>query len=72
MRPVLLSLPARRGSPWAGVLPILAFLVLSLLCFNPILWALLSEPRTGVHRRRAIPLGAVEGLRGAAEEATPA
>ncbi|SHN46585.1 DUF998 domain-containing protein [Cryptosporangium aurantiacum] len=42
----------------------------SLLCFSPILWALLSEPWTGVRWWRAIPLGGVERLLGLAEVAT--
>ncbi|MFC4040127.1 DUF998 domain-containing protein [Dactylosporangium siamense] len=44
--------------------------VVSLLCFAPILWALLSEPWTGVRWWRAIPLGGVERLLGLAEVAT--
>ena len=44
--------------------------VVSLLCFSPILWALLSEPWTGVRWWRAIPLGGVERLLGLAEVAT--
>ena len=42
----------------AGVVT-LAGLV-SLLCFTPILWAVLAEPWTGVRWWRAIPLGGVE------------
>ena len=41
--------------------------VASLLCFSPILWALVSEPWTGVRWWRAIPLGGVERLLGVAE-----
>ena len=44
--------------------------VMSFLCFAPILWALLSEPWTGVRWWRAIPLGAVERVLGLAEVAT--
>ncbi|MEV0135675.1 hypothetical protein AB0H83_45435 [Dactylosporangium sp. NPDC050688] len=44
--------------------------VVSLLCFSPILWALLSEPWTGVRWWRAIPLGSVERLLGLAEVGT--
>lgn len=44
--------------------------VVSLLCFSPILWALLSEPWTGIRWWRAIPLGGVERLLGLAEVAT--
>ncbi|WP_345725847.1 DUF998 domain-containing protein [Cryptosporangium minutisporangium] len=44
--------------------------VASLLCFSPILWALLSEPWTGVRWWRAIPLGGVERLLGLAEVTT--
>jgi hypothetical protein len=40
---------------------------LSLLCFAPILWALMSEPWTGVPWWQAIPLGGVERLLGLAE-----
>jgi hypothetical protein len=42
----------------------------SLLCFTPILWALVSEPWTGVRWWRAIPLGGVERLLGLAEVVT--
>lgn len=42
----------------------------SLVCFAPILWALASEPWTGVRWWRAIPLGGVERLLGLAEVAT--
>ncbi|MEV6304420.1 DUF998 domain-containing protein [Actinoplanes sp. NPDC051861] len=44
--------------------------VVSLLCFTPILWALISEPWTGVRWWRAIPLGGVERLLGLAEVVT--
>lgn len=44
--------------------------VVSLLCFLPILWAVLSEPWTGVRWWQAIPLGTVERLLGLAEVAT--
>lgn len=44
--------------------------VVSLLCFTPILWAVLSEPWTGVRWWRAIPLGGVERLLGLVEVAT--
>nr|WP_221381166.1 DUF998 domain-containing protein [Actinoplanes polyasparticus] len=44
--------------------------VLSLLCFAPILWAVLAEPWTGVRWWRAIPLGGVERLLGLAEMVT--
>ena len=44
--------------------------VTSLVCFAPILWALASEPFTGVRWWRAIPLGGVERLLGLAEVAT--
>lgn len=43
---------------------------LSLLCFTPILWALVSEPWTGVRWWRAIPLGGVERLLGVVEVVT--
>jgi hypothetical protein len=42
----------------------------SLLCFAPILWAVLAEPWTGVRWWRAIPLGGVERLLGLAEVVT--
>lgn len=44
--------------------------VLSLACFAPILWALVSQPWTGVRWWRAIPLGGVERLLGIVEVAT--
>jgi hypothetical protein len=44
--------------------------VASLVCFAPILWALVSEPWTGVRWWRAIPLGGVERLLGVVEVAT--
>jgi hypothetical protein len=44
--------------------------VVSLLCFTPILWAVLAEPWTGVRWWQAIPLGAVERLLGLAEVVT--
>ncbi|GAA1534141.1 hypothetical protein GCM10009827_060310 [Dactylosporangium maewongense] len=44
--------------------------VVSLLCFSPILWALVSESWTGVRWWRAIPLGGVERALGLAEVAT--
>ena len=44
--------------------------VVSALCFAPILWALISEPWTGVRWWQAIPLGAVERLLGLAEVLT--
>ncbi|MGK5681262.1 DUF998 domain-containing protein [Actinoplanes sp. URMC 104] len=43
---------------------------LSLLCFTPIVWAVLAEPWTGVRWWRAIPLGGVERLLGLAEVGT--
>lgn len=44
--------------------------VVSLLCFLPILWAVVSEPWTGVRWWRAIPLGGVERVLGLAEVVT--
>ena len=44
--------------------------VVSLLCFVPILWALVSEPWTGIRWWQAIPLGGVERLLGLAEVVT--
>jgi hypothetical protein len=43
---------------------------LSLLCFTPILWALVSESWTGVRWWQAIPLGGVERLLGLVEVMT--
>ncbi|MET7426745.1 DUF998 domain-containing protein [Dactylosporangium sp. NPDC005555] len=71
-----LSLPAGAllaAAPWLRATPArLVALggVVSLLCFSPILWALVSEPWTGVRWWRAIPLGGVERLLGLAEVAT--
>jgi hypothetical protein len=75
-----LSLPAAavlaaagwlRGPRWRAPARAVALAgVVSFLCFTPILWALLSEPWTGVRWWRAIPLGAVERLLGLAEVAT--
>jgi hypothetical protein len=59
----------RPGARAAAVAVFLAGLV-SLLCFSPILWALISETWTGVRWWRAIPLGGVERLLGAAEVVT--
>ncbi|MEU4158565.1 DUF998 domain-containing protein [Actinoplanes sp. NPDC026670] len=44
--------------------------LVSLLCFTPILWAVLAEPWTGERWWRAIPLGTVERLLGLAEVIT--
>ena len=44
--------------------------VVSLLCLLPIVWAVASEPWTGVRWWRAIPLGGVERVLGLAEVAT--
>ncbi|WP_250035792.1 DUF998 domain-containing protein [Paractinoplanes maris] len=44
--------------------------MVSLLCFTPILWAVLAEPWTGVRWWRAIPLGGVERILGLAEVLT--
>lgn len=44
--------------------------VLSLLCFSPILWAVVSESWTGVRWWQAIPLGGVERLLGLVEVLT--
>jgi hypothetical protein len=62
--PVAALLAARGGlrhEPWRGHARwTLAFGVLSLLWFTPIVGAILLEPFTGVRWWRAIPLGAVE------------
>jgi hypothetical protein len=66
--PVGALLAARRGggpARWVA-----AGGVVSLLCFMPILWAVLAEPWTGVRWWRAIPLGGVERLLGLAEVMT--
>ncbi|MBG0564678.1 DUF998 domain-containing protein [Actinoplanes aureus] len=60
----------RRPPVRAAAITVLLAGVAALLCFSPILWALLSEPWTGVRWWRAIPLGAVERLLGLAEVAT--
>jgi hypothetical protein len=75
-----LSLPAaallaglpwlRRPPAWIAAWVVVLAGVASLLCFSPILWALLSEPWTGVRWWQAIPLGAVERLLGAVEVGT--
>ncbi|XVV16619.1 DUF998 domain-containing protein [Actinoplanes sp. CA-131856] len=65
-----LSLPAAAIAIGRRNPLILAFGIVSLLCFSPILWALISEPWTGVRWWRAIPLGTVERLLCAAEVAT--
>lgn len=54
----------------AAAIGVLLAGVAALLCFSPILWALMSEPWTGVRWWRAIPLGTVERLLGLAEVAT--
>ncbi|MBU2669513.1 DUF998 domain-containing protein [Actinoplanes bogorensis] len=67
--PVAALLAARRSSSPAGRLVALGGVV-SLLCLTPILWALVSEPWTGVRWWRAIPLGGVERLLGLVEVVT--
>ncbi|MDI6102300.1 DUF998 domain-containing protein [Actinoplanes sp. NEAU-A12] len=65
---LLAAAPGRReGGPvrWVAIGG-----VVSLLCFMPILWAVASEPWTGVRWWRAIPLGGVERLLGLAEVTT--
>jgi hypothetical protein len=68
---LLAAAPWLRG-PGAGLPARLVALggVLSLVCFTPILWALASQPWTGVRWWRAIPLGSVERLLGIVEVAT--
>jgi uncharacterized protein DUF998 len=61
-RPWLRSRVAARVVALAGAI--------SFLCFTPILYALVSEPWTGVRWWRAIPLGGVERALGLAEVAT--
>ncbi|MFI5938491.1 hypothetical protein [Actinoplanes sp. NPDC051494] len=66
-----LSLPVAAilaGLPRRRLLVVVAG-VGALVCFTPILWALLSEPWTGVRWWRAIPLGTVERILGLAEVA---
>lgn len=68
---LLAGLSGLRHAPArAPALAVLLAGVAALLCFAPILWALLSEPWTGVRWWRAIPLGTVERLLGLAEVAT--
>jgi hypothetical protein len=57
------------GARWPARL-VAAGGAISLLCFTPILWALVSEPWTGVRWWRAIPLGGVERLLGLVEVMT--
>jgi len=67
---LLAGVPRLRGPhPRAAAVITLAGMV-SLLCFSPILWAVLTEPWTGVRWWRAIPLGAVERVLGLAEVTT--
>ncbi|MEV6599924.1 DUF998 domain-containing protein [Actinoplanes sp. NPDC051346] len=70
---LLAAMPWLRGSNEVRAAPARSVAlggVLSLLCFAPILWALVSEPWTGVRWWRAIPLGGVERLLGVAEVVT--
>jgi hypothetical protein len=61
----------RRHERWRAYAYATAALgVLSLLCFSPIVVAILTEPWTGVRWWRAIPLGAVERALALAEVAT--
>lgn len=65
---LLAAAPRRAHSPaarWVALGGIVSF-----GCFAPILWALVSEPWTGVRWWRAIPLGGVERALGLAEVAT--
>jgi hypothetical protein len=55
----------RAYASWSAVLG-----TLSLLCFSPIVLAILAEPWTGVRWWRAIPLGAVERALALSEVAT--
>ncbi|HWS33167.1 MAG TPA: DUF998 domain-containing protein [Actinoplanes sp.] len=66
--PIGALLAARRGGGAARWVMVGG--VVSLLCFMPILWAVLSEPWTGVRWWQAIPLGTVERLLGLAEVVT--
>ena len=60
------------GNGWAfdAATLLLAAGVVALLCFAPILAAVVAEPFTGVRWWRAIPLGSVERLLGLAEVVT--
>ncbi|MEU4425885.1 DUF998 domain-containing protein [Actinoplanes sp. NPDC024001] len=60
----------RRPAARTAATAVLLAGAVSLLCFTPILWALLAEPWTGVRWWRAIPLGTVERLLGLAEVVT--
>ncbi|WP_433833102.1 DUF998 domain-containing protein [Actinoplanes sp. CA-015351] len=64
---LLAALPRRDER---GARLVAAGAVIALLCFTPILWAVLAEPWTGVRWWRAIPLGGVERLLGLAEVIT--
>jgi hypothetical protein len=60
-----LSLPvaallAVRRRPGGHARAVAVGAVVSLLCITPVLWAILSEPYTGVRWWQAIPLGGVE------------
>ncbi len=66
--PIGALLAARRGGGAARWVALGG--VVSLLCFMPILWAVASEPWTGVRWWHAIPLGTVERLLGLAEVIT--
>ena len=67
---LLASAPWLRGARTGPARLVALGGVTSLLCFSPILWALVSETWTGVRWWRAIPLGTVERLLGLAEVAT--
>ncbi|WP_229074902.1 DUF998 domain-containing protein [Actinoplanes sp. DH11] len=64
----LLAAAPRMREPGARL--VAAAAAVALLCFTPILWAVTSEPWTGVRWWRAIPLGGVERLLGLAEVIT--
>ncbi|MBB2948928.1 hypothetical protein FB565_008714 [Actinoplanes lutulentus] len=64
---LLAALPRRAER---GARLVVAAAVIALLCFTPILAAVLAEPWTGVRWWRAIPLGGVERLLGLAEVIT--
>ncbi|GAB2596404.1 hypothetical protein Aab01nite_71650 [Paractinoplanes abujensis] len=68
--PVAALLASARSLRDRGARRVAAGGVVSLLCFSPILWAVLSEPWTGVRWWRAIPLGTVERALGLAEVVT--
>jgi hypothetical protein len=68
---ILIGASARRHPRWRRhALAVVGLGVVSLLCFAPIGYAILTEPITGVRWWRAFPLGAVERALATAEVVT--